>query len=210
MDTLLTDIELRIIGSLIEKKLSTPDYYPLTLNSLTSACNQKTSRNPVTAYTEDEIHSSLKSLINKRMAWESTLGRAPKYEENFSRSKNLDVPEISLISVLMLRGSQTLGELKINSEKMHMFASYDDLNAALESLADQGLIRKLPKQPGQKEARYAHLLCGEPQGIDLETFIKEKDISRPSFDQLISDLESMKLEIEQLKASFAEFKKQFE
>jgi uncharacterized protein len=209
MNNPLTDIEVRILGSLIEKKLSTPDYYPLTLNSLTLACNQKTSRNPVTEYTEDKIHSTIKGLILKRLIWESTLGRVPKYEENFLKSMNLDYPEAALICVIMLRGSQTLGELKINAEKMHTFHTYDNLNAAMEILYEKELITRLPKQPGQKEQRITHLLYGEPAlQIDSQTSTESSIPSVP--DEIIMELSAMKKELEELKASFQKFKAQFE
>ena len=209
MNNPLADIEVRILGSLIEKKLSTPDYYPLTLNSLMLACNQKTSRNPVTDFTEDNILSTIKGLIGKRLIWESTLGRVPKYEENFIKSMSLDYPEAALICVIMLRGSQTLGELKINSEKMHTFHSYDDLSAAMEILYEKNLIIRLPRQPGQKEQRITHLLCGETALFISSQAYAESNTPSP-LNEIIMEIAAIRKELEELKTSFLKFKNQFE
>jgi uncharacterized protein len=209
MNNPLSHIEVRILGSLIEKKLSTPDYYPLTMNSLTLACNQKTSRNPVTEYTEDSIHSSVKGLMEKRLVWESTLGRAPKYEENFSKSMGLEHPEAALLCVIMLRGSQTLGELRTNTEKMHVFHSYDDLIAAMEILFDKELAVRLPRQPGQKEQRITHLLCGEPE-IQTGSQILSESVMPSASEEVITELAAIRKELEELKVSFQKFKSQFE
>jgi uncharacterized protein len=209
MNNPLSYIEVRILGSLIEKKLSTPDYYPLTLNSLTLACNQKTSRNPVTEYPENSVHSAVKGLMDKRLAWESTLGRTPKYEENFSKTHGLDNPEAAIICVIMLRGTQTLGELRTNTEKMHTFHSYEDLNAAMEILFEKKLVIKLNRQPGQKEQRITHLLCGEPENQTGIQNPSEYIISSVSED-IIAELAAIRKELEELKASFRKFKSQFE
>jgi uncharacterized protein len=209
MNNPLTNIEVRILGSLIEKKLSTPDYYPLTLNSLTLACNQKTSRNPVTDYSEDSVHSAVKGLMDKRLAWESTLGRTPKYEENFSKTHGLDNPEAAIICVIMLRGSQTPGELRTNTEKMHTFHSYEDLNAAMEILFEKELIVRLPRQPGQKEQRITHLLCGEPE-VQTGSQSQSESVIQYVSEDIITELAAIRRELEELKASFQKFKSQFE
>jgi uncharacterized protein len=205
----LTDIEVRILGSLVEKKLSTPNYYPLTLNSLTLACNQKNSRNPVTEYTEDNVLSAIKGLILKRLIWESTLGRVPKYEENFLKSMNLEYSEAALICAIMLRGAQTPGELRINAEKMHTFHSHDDLNAAMETLYEKGLITRLPRQPGQKEQRITHLLFGEP-ALQIGGQVSAESSIPPASDEVINEIAAIRKELEELKASFKKFKDQFE
>ncbi len=209
MNHLLTDIEVRILGSLVEKKLSTPNYYPLTLNSLTLACNQKTSRNPVTEYTEENVLSAIKGLILRRLAWESTLGRAPKYEENFLKSMNLEYPEAALISSIMLRGAQTPGELKVNAEKMHTFHSHDDLNAAMETLYEKGLITRLPRQPGQKEQRITHLLCGEP-ALQISDMAPPESNMHFAADEITTEIAALRKELEELKTAFNKFKDQFE
>jgi len=205
----LTDIEVRILGSLVEKKLSTPNYYPLTLNSLTLACNQKNSRNPVTEYTEDNVLSAIKGLILKRLIWESTLGRVPKYEESFLKSMNLEYPEAALICAIMLRGAQTPGELRINAEKMHTFHSHDDLNAAMETLYEKELITRLPRQPGQKEQRITHLLFGEP-ALQIGGQVSAESSIPPASDEVIIEIAAIRKELEELKASFQKFKDQFE
>jgi uncharacterized protein len=209
MSNPLTELEVRILGSLVEKKLSTPDYYPLSLNSLTLACNQKTSRNPVTDFDEDNVLSTVKALTGKKLVWESTLGRVPKYEENFIKSMGLDYPEAALICVIMLRGPQTPGELRINSEKMHSFHSYEEINAAMDTLFDKGLIARLPRQPGQKEQRIAHLLSGE---TELQISIQASAGSgMPSaHDEFALQIAEIRKELEELKTSFQKFKSQFE
>jgi len=209
MNNPLSYIEVRILGSLIEKKLSTPHYYPLTLNSLTLACNQKTSRNPVTEYSEDSVYSSIKGLIERKLAWESTLGRVPKYEENLSKSYSLDHPEAALLCVIMLRGSQTLGELRTNTEKMHAFHSYDNLNAAMEILYEKELVIRLPRQQGQKEQRITHLLCGEPEIQTGNQNPSESGMLSVS-EEIITELAEIRKELEELKESFQKFKSQFE
>jgi uncharacterized protein len=209
MSNPLNDIEVRILGSLIEKKLSTPDYYPLTLNSLTLACNQKTSRNPVTDFAEDNVLSTVKGLMGKRLVWESTLGRVPKYEENFIKSMGLDYPEAALICVIMLRGPQTPGELRINSEKMHAFHTHEEMDAAMDTLYEKELVTRLPRQPGQKEQRVAHLLGGD---TELQTSIQPSagHSMTCAHDELVLEIAAMRRELEDLKTSFMKFKSQFE
>ncbi len=163
MDT-LTAIQVRVLGCLMEKKESTPDQYPLTLNSLRNACNQKSSRYPVVNYSEGEVGHAIRELEAMDLVREQWGARVPKYEHLANKGMNLHSKGIALICVLMLRGPQTLGELKTHSHRLFDFDDLDDVQFALQQLIDHepSMVTGLPRQPGQKEDRYAHLLSGEP------------------------------------------------
>jgi uncharacterized protein YceH (UPF0502 family) len=153
-------VEIRVLGCLIEKQRTTPDVYPLSLNALRLACNQSTNRDPVVAYDEPTIRQALERLDRKRWArLASGAGsRAAKYRHLLDETLVLDGPEISLLAVLMLRGPQTPGELKQRTERLHRFASPAEVEAALQQLAERGLVRRLGRRPGQKEDRWEQLL----------------------------------------------------
>jgi hypothetical protein len=148
----------------MEKKESTPDQYPLTLNSLRNACNQKSSRYPVVNYSEGEVGHTIRELEAMDLVREQWGARVPKYEHLANKGMNLHSKGIALICVLMLRGPQTLGELKTHSHRLFDFDDLDDVQFALQHLIDHepSMVTALPRQPGQKEGRYAHLLSGEP------------------------------------------------
>jgi uncharacterized protein YceH (UPF0502 family) len=148
----------------MEKKESTPDQYPLTLNSLRNACNQKSSRYPVVNYSEGEVGHAIRELEAMDLVREQWGARVPKYEHLANKAMNLHSKGIALICVLMLRGPQTLGELKTHSHRLFDFDDLDDVQFALQQLIDHepSMVTGLPRQPGQKEDRYAHLLSGEP------------------------------------------------
>jgi uncharacterized protein YceH (UPF0502 family) len=154
--------EIRVLGSLLEKQRTTPDAYPLSLNALRAACNQATNREPVVAYDEATIRAALDGLSRKRWArFASGPGsRAVKYRHLLDEALGLAGPELALLAVLMLRGPQTLGELKQRSERLHRFGSLEEVEATLAGLADRELVARLPRRPGQKEDRYAQLLGG--------------------------------------------------
>jgi uncharacterized protein YceH (UPF0502 family) len=156
-------VELRVLGCLVEKQRTTADVYPLSLNSLRLACNQTTNRDPVVEYDEATIRSALERLSRKgwvRLA-SGAGSRAAKYRHLLDEAIGVGGPEISVLAVLMLRGPQTPGELKQRSERLHPFASLDDVEAALGRLIERELVVHLERRPGQKEARYAQLLGGE-------------------------------------------------
>ena len=161
----LTAIQVRVLGCLMEKKESTPDQYPLTLNSLRNACNQKSSRFPVVNYSEGEVGHTIRELEALDLVREDWGARAAKYEHLVNRALKLHSKGIALICVLMLRGPQTLGELKTHSHRLFDFDDLDDVQFALQQLIDHepSLVTALPRQTGQKEGRYAHLLSGEPE-----------------------------------------------
>jgi uncharacterized protein YceH (UPF0502 family) len=161
----LTDIQVRVLGCLMEKKETTPDQYPLTLNALRNACNQKSSRNPVTNYTEGEVGHTVRELEALRLVTEVWGSRVPRYEHRVPQELGLHSKGIALMATMMLRGPQTLGELRNHSHRMYEFDDLDDVQYVLDKLAEQEppLITALPRQPGQKEGRFAQLLAGEPE-----------------------------------------------
>src|SRR5579875_896286 len=163
---ILDPVEVRVLGALLEKEATTPEYYPLSLNALVNACNQKSNRDPVVAYDDDTVSDALDRLREKKLALTITgSGRVDKYSQRISETLNLGRRELAILCTLLLRGPQTLGEIKDRSERIYAFADLSETEIVLEKLADWpggGLLKKLPRQPGQKEARYAHLLSGEP------------------------------------------------
>lgn len=190
---LLTPLEARILGVLVEKEKTTPDAYPLTLNSLTAGCNQKTSRDPVMNVGESEIQSALEELRSRVLVLETygASGRVLRYAQNFGKCYGLPAASAVLLAVLMLRGAQTVSELRANCERLYRFDDASSVEAYLEELAARGggaLAVRLPKQSGSREHRWAHLLCGKPgvpdhtavenPGGDKNTFELEERVSR--------------------------------
>jgi uncharacterized protein YceH (UPF0502 family) len=158
----LTPIQVRVLGAMMEKKVTTPDQYPLTVNSLRNACNQKTARFPVTAYTEGEIGHTLRELEELELVRETWGARVSKYEHRADKTWQLYSRSLALVCVLMLRGPQTLGELRSHSHRLFEFDDLEDVSLVLDHLIETGFAVALPRQAGQKEGRFAHLLCGEP------------------------------------------------
>jgi uncharacterized protein YceH (UPF0502 family) len=201
----LNPVEVRVLGALIEKEATTPEYYPLSLNALVNACNQKSNRDPVVDYDDSHVLAAIESLRAKRFLFIITgSGRVHKYSQRISETLNLGRRELAVLGVLLLRGPQTLGEIKDRSERMFSFEDLEETERALEKLAawpDISLAKKLPRTPGQKEARYAHLLAGEPS---IETL---PDAPSPAQPSRIVQLEQ---ELQQLRSDFAELKKRFE
>ncbi len=163
---LLDSIELRVLGSLMEKSRTTPDYYPMTINGLTAACNQKTSRNPVVQYDEDTVTAALNTLRRKGLVATATGGasRAVKYKHNFALVYPLTTAEVTVICLTILRGAQTPGEINTNAGKMYEYESLDEVQQILDKLSsgEMPFLIQLPKRAGQKEMRYMHLLGGTP------------------------------------------------
>jgi len=219
MATVLTEIETRVLGSLVEKQVTTPEYYPLTLNALTLACNQKNNRYPVTSYSENQVSDALESLREKNLTYVfyGSTSRVPKYKHVMPEVMHLSHPEVALMCVLMLRGAQTPGELRGNASRLHEFGSLEEVEETLNDLISrehEPLVVRLPRQPGQKEVRFAHLLSGE---IDVEALAEvapAPTASRRSGSEQIERLEqrvdALSTEVETLKAQFEQFRKQFE
>jgi len=219
METILNDSEIRILGCLIEKELTTPEYYPLTLNALTNACNQKSNRDPVMALEDADVVRGLDSLKFKQLVVVSSDGgRVPKYRHILAERLRLVPEELALICEMLVRGPQTVGELRTRAERMHPFP---DLAAVEEVLAElmsreQPLVTRLPRQPGRKEARYAHLFAGEPEVVAEET-TPSREAARlrvMAGDERLAKLEeevaTLKSEMAELRQMIAEFKAQFE
>src|SRR6266568_2651535 len=163
---LLSEIEVRVLGALIEKQITTPEYYPLTLNALTAACNQKNNRNPVSSYSESEIDEALFSLRDKNLAYvfHGSTSRVPKYKHVVPEVMHLSPPEVAAMCVLMLSGPQTVGEIRTRGHRLFEFPGLEEVEETLRSLSTKDtdpMVVKLPRQPGQKDARFVHLLSGE-------------------------------------------------
>ena len=210
--TILTDIETRVLGALVEKQVTTPEYYPLTLNALMLACNQKNNRYPVTSYTENQVSEAVERLREKNLSYVfyGSTSRVPKYKHVMPEVMRLSHPEVALMCVLMLRGAQTLGELRGNAARLHDFSGLEEVEQTLNGLItrDEPMVARVPRQPGQKEGRFAHLLSGE---INLEALAEAEraaPVSRRS--SLEEKVEALTAEVEKLKEQFEQFRKQFE
>ena len=203
--------EVRVLGCLIEKERSTPDYYPMSINALTLACNQKTNREPVTDFGEGEVEDTLAALQRKRLV--GTAGgagsRVLKYRHALAEALGLSDAELAVLAVLMLRGPQTVGEIRGRTGRMHDFDSLDAVEQVLHALAtrEAPFVVELERQPGQKEARYAHLLSGEPV---IEPTVVTGSLSGSRLDQLEEEMLSLREELETLRTAFEAFRKQFE
>ena len=215
---ILTEIETRVLGSLIEKDITTPDYYPLSLNALVNACNQKNNREPVMALDEESVRTSLATLQEKRLAGPAggADSRVPKYEHRLQEVFNFDRREIAIVCVLLMRGPQTPGELRSRTDRMYRFEALDDVVSTLDRLAqrDPPLARVLPRQPGTKESRYMHLFSGEPQIADPAAS-PSLDSSRHSssgdrLTQLEEEVSALRRELSEVQQQLAAFRKQFE
>jgi uncharacterized protein YceH (UPF0502 family) len=217
----LTAAEVRVLGSLIEKQITTPDYYPLTLNALTNACNQLTNREPVVAYDENVVVEALDGLREKRLAshYAGAESRVAKYKHALKEAVLLTPAELALLCVLLLRGPQTLGELRTRGERMFRFDTLPEVEEALAALAarqPQPLVAKLPRQPGTKEARYAHLLSGPP-ALEVAApgpAASTPPVAAPPAPDRVAALEAevaaLRRELGELREQFATFRRQFE
>ena len=214
MDIELNDVETRVLGCLLEKSMTTPDYYPLTLNSLLTACNQKSNRLPVVSFDETTLARGLDSLKDKRLVVQSDAGRVPKYAEIMVSSRNLLTQEAAVLMVLMLRGPQTLGELRGRSERAFQFSDLSEVEERVEEMIEAGYVRKLSRLPGHKEHRYAHLLAGEPQietpAAVIEPAMREIKAENDKIAFLMSEVERLRAELQHLREDFSRFKGEFE
>ena len=215
---LLTPTEVRVLGSLIEKQITTPEYYPLTLNSLSAACNQKNNRNPVTSLAESEVDDALYSLRDKNLAYvfHGSTSRVPKYKHVAPEVLHLTPPELAAMCVLMLSGPQTVGEIRTRGYRLYEFSGLEEVEQMLHDLGardPEPMVVKLPRQPGQKDARYVHLLSGEPE-IESYEAAAEKHPRRANDSERVAKLEeqvqTLTQQVESLANQFEEFKKQFE
>lgn len=214
MLTQINQTEARILGSLVEKQLTTPEYYPLTLNALTAACNQKSNREPVLSLGETELLAAIDELRDKNLVYlyYGSTSRTVKYKHMLPNVYELDEAETAVIALLLLRGPQTAGEIRGRADRLHEFGGIGEVQQVLDALArrDEPLVAALPKQPGQKEPRYAHLLSGD---IDVETLAQNQTTSAPhqaASADVSQRIEALETELAELRAEFAEFRKQFE
>lgn len=213
----LDQTEIRILGALIEKQLTTPEYYPLTLNALVNACNQKNNRDPVVSFDEKTVSDALERLRDRNLAYifYGSTSRVPKYKHMMPNVYQLEPAETAIMAVLMLRGPQTPGELRTRTERLYGFPSLGEVQESLDRLMrrDDPLVVKLERLQGHKEARFAHLLSGE---IDVDALaaavaspqVRAGDAGR--IEKLEEEIASLRAEIELLKTAFDGFRKQFE
>ena len=211
----LDNPEIRVLGALMEKEIATPEYYPLSLNALVNACNQKSNRDPVVNYDEDTVETALAGLRSKGVAVRISGPdmRVPKHGHRLSEVLNLGRRESAVLCVLLLRGPQTVGELRGRTERLYPFDDLEAVEACLTRLAEwqpQPLVTRLPRQAGFKETRYAHLLAGEPQLPEAPGESPVRETRDQPIAALEAKIEVLETEVADLKRQFAEFRKQFE
>jgi uncharacterized protein len=202
MDLELDDAEVRVLGALLEKEIATPDYYPLSLNALLNACNQKSNREPVVSYDEAAVEDALAGLRSKGLATRITGGdsRVPKHGQRFTEQFNLGRREAALLCVLLLRGPQTIGELRGRSERLYTFDDLEAVESTLRHLAGMGFVKELPRLPGSREPRHGHLLSGDVEAAPPPQ-------NAPSLSERVAALEQ---KLEQTMREFEEFRRRFE
>jgi uncharacterized protein len=204
----LTTIEARVLGCLVEKELATPEYYPLSLNALTNACNQKSNRDPVMSLDEPEVAQALDSLRFKGLAMQSAEGsRVSKYRHALAEKLYLEPYELAIVAELLLRGPQTVGELRTRTERMYSFGDLAAVETVLSDLMEREtpLVARLPRQSGRKESRFAHLFCGEPTAeMESETMPSE------TRGTLAQEVATLREELETLRREFEEFRRSLE
>ena len=217
MNIVLNPAEARVLGSLVEKDITTPDYYPLSLNALVNACNQKNNREPVTNFDEDTVRLALRNLSDKRLAGPASGadGRVTKYEHRLQEVFNFTRRETAILCVLLLRGPQTPGELRGRTERMHRFEDLDEVLSGLQQLMrrEPPLAKALGRRPGTKEVRYSHLLSGDVEAWEgpADTANAPEDSgSAERLAQLEEQVATLRGEVAELKQQMAEFRKQFE
>jgi uncharacterized protein YceH (UPF0502 family) len=201
----LSLLETRVLGVLVEKQHTVPDSYPLTLNALVSGCNQKTARDPVIEASEAEVQAAIDHLKSLSLAMESSGGRVMRYAHNVGKVLGIPPQSVALLAVMFLRGAQTAGELRINSDRLHKFGDILSVEAFLNELAERregALVRELPKQPGSRETRWAHLVSGEPQ---VSAASPASMTSGPDAIS-VSELAAMKANLDQLQSEVAGLK----
>ena len=213
MLTTLTEIEARILGCLVEKQLTTPEYYPLTMNALTAACNQKSNREPVMSLDETSLLAAIDDLRDKNLVYlyYGSTSRTVKYKHMLASVYELDEAQVAVMALLFLRGPQTVGELRGLSDRLHEFGGIGEVQETIDGLAkrDEPLVIALPKQPGQKEPRYTHLLSGD---IDIEALAASAAAPKAAVVTGAANerIEALENEVKALREEFAEFRKQFE
>jgi uncharacterized protein YceH (UPF0502 family) len=221
-DIRLSEVAARVLGALVEKEITTPEYYPLSLNALVNACNQKTNREPVMNLDEDAVTAALRSLSALELAGAANTNdsRVRKYEHRLGEAFNFTRPEIAVLCVLLLRGAQTPGEIRGRGERLHHFEELSDVQAALQKLMQRepALVKVLARQPGTKESRYMHLMSGDVEVAAAEgardsmseVIGNEAAAGGSKLERLENELATLQNELAELKQQFAQFRKQFE
>ena len=218
MNIVLNEMEARVLGALLEKEITTPDYYPLSLNSLVNACNQKSNRDPVMNLDEDSVRDALRTLHDNSLARSVSAAdsRVTKYEHRLQEAFNFDRREAALFCELLLRGPQTPGELRTRAERMHQFDDLSEAQSALQRLMNREppLVKVLARQSGTKESRYLHLLSGDEKpvsstaGRQVPAAVEGEKMD--AFSRLSSEMAELRRDVADLKQQFAAFRKQFE
>ena len=215
MDIKLTETEVRVLGALIEKDITTPEYYPLSLNALVNACNQKSNRDPVMQLDEDAVRDALAGLQEQRMAGPArgADSRVTKYEQRLQEVFNFTRPEIAVLCVLLLRGPQTPGELRGRTERLHRFETLDDVQSTLQKMMqrDPPLAKVLPRQPGTKESRYAHLLAGDVVEAEMpvHSTVGRNTADAERIARLEEEVAELRREVGDVKDQLERFRRQF-
>ena len=218
VNIVLNEMEARVLGALLEKEITTPDYYPLSLNSLVNACNQKSNRDPVTNLDEDSVRDALRTLHDNSLARSVSAAdsRVTKYEHRLQEAFNFDRREAALFCELLLRGPQTPGELRTRAERMHQFDDLSEAQSALQRLMNREppLVKALARQPGTKESRYIHLLLGDAKPVSSTAAREVPAALEPEkmdgISRLSSEMAELRRDMADLKEQFADFRKQFE
>jgi uncharacterized protein len=218
VNIVLNEMEARVLGALLEKEITTPDYYPLSLNSLVNACNQKSNRDPVMNVDEDSVRDALRTLQDNSLARSVSAvdSRVTKYEHRLQDGFNFDRREAALFCELLLRGPQTTGELRMRAERMHPFDDLSEAQSALQRLMNREppLVKVLARQPGTKESRYIHLLSGDVKrvsstdGREVPAALEGEKMD--GFSRMSSEMAELRRDVADLKKQFAAFRKQFE
>ncbi|WP_261817768.1 YceH family protein [Vibrio gallicus] len=204
----LSALEARIVGCLIEKEITTPDYYPLSLNSLTTACNQKSNRDPVMELSDAEVLDVVNALIERHLASDESAfnSRTAKYKHRFCNTEfgdlQLSTEQRAIVCVMLLRGAQTPGELRTRTNRLASFADVKEVEATLEKMAESGLVVKLPREPGKRESRYQHLFCG---AVDVTAATEHHSVSTPKT-ATTERIEALESQVAQLTQELAEIK----
>ena len=218
----LSPEEIRVLGALMEKENTTPDYYPLTLNALVNACNQKSNRDPVVHFDERATLHAIDALRDRGFATRVQLAdsRVPKFEQRITKTLDLTIQEAAVLCILMLRGPQTMGEIRGRTTRFYPFETMEEVTISLEDLMQKktgSLVARLPIQPGRKEARYAHLLSGEATLPEEPTWTAkeqapamEPPLARPISDETLSALEDLREEVADLKENVANMRRELE
>lgn len=212
MDFQLDSIETRVLASLLEKEITTPEYYPLTLNALVNACNQKSNRDPMVSFTADDVTRAIATLREKQLALLQTSAagsRVPKYGHRITEKLNLGRRELAVLCELMLRGPQTLGELRNRADRMHDFADIEEVESVVRALSERGMVTRIEPHAGMKEPRYAHLLSGEPV-LTVEPGHPRTEPGQDRIASLEAEVGALKDQVRALEEQWEAFRRQFE